>query len=315
LTHHVLLGIDEAGLGPVLGPLVLAAAGFSGPTGKDPYRLLGKVVSRRGARSKMRVADSKKVYAGRRCFADLERTALTFLSVARGSIPRNVAELLAATRLAPGSLPDCPWYRDLSAPLPREATREEIELLAHRLEKTMDAAGVRCVLMEVRPVEVGEWNRLLAETDNKSTAHLRCAFELVSAAAAVAKTGHLVVDHCGGRMRYALPLQEIFPAQTVRIVQERTSCSVYEVGCGDDCLRITFLEKAEDHAFTVALASCLAKYVRELMVERINAWFLERMPALKETAGYHTDGMRFLGDVGSVIDAPGFPRHLLVRNR
>jgi hypothetical protein len=101
----------------------------------------------------------------------------------------------------------------------------------------------------------------------------------------------------------------------VRTVQEKATCSIYEVGCGDECLKITFLEKAEDHAFTVALASCLAKYVRELMVERINAWFVERLPSLRGTAGYYKDGVRFLGDVGAVIDAPGFPRHLLVRDR
>ena len=54
---------------------------------------------------------------------------------------------------------------------------------------------------------------------------------------------------------------------------------------------------AEALAFEVALASMLAKYLRELFVEALNRWFVARVPHLTRTAGYYTDGLRFLGDL------------------
>ena len=43
---NFLAGVDEAGLGPILGPLVVAGVAMSGPEGKDPWQLLGWHVSK-----------------------------------------------------------------------------------------------------------------------------------------------------------------------------------------------------------------------------------------------------------------------------
>ena len=80
-------------------------------------------------------------------------------------------------------------------------------------------------------------------------------------------------------------------------------------------MTVTFAERAEDRAFPTALASCCAKYLRELMVTCINRWFQTRMPGLKPTAGYYVDGHRFLLDVQPQIEALQLPRHRLVRVR
>ena len=63
------------------------------------------------------------------------------------------------------------------------------------------------------------------------------------------------------------------------------------------------------------LASCFAKYLRELMVESMNRWFQSQVPDLKPTAGYYVDGRRFLDDVADQIEALALPRHRLVRVR
>ena len=68
-------------------------------------------------------------------------------------------------------------------------------------------------------------------------------------------------------------------------------------------------------AFPTALASCAAKYFRELMLRPLNRWFAERVPGLRPTAGYYSDGRRFLADVGAIVEARGFPRARLIRSR
>ena len=80
-------------------------------------------------------------------------------------------------------------------------------------------------------------------------------------------------------------------------------------------ITVTFAERGEDRAFPTALASCLAKYLRELMVSVLNRWFGDRVPDLKPTAGYYVDGHRFLGDVEDHIRAQQLPRGRLVRVR
>ena len=64
-----------------------------------------------------------------------------------------------------------------------------------------------------------------------------------------------------------------------------------------------------------ALASCYAKYLRELMVEVMNNWFCERVPGLKRTAGYYVDGNRFLADLEPHLAQLEVPRERLVRVR
>jgi ribonuclease HII len=309
-----LFGIDEAGLGPLLGPLVVAATGFAGPPDRSPWELLRRVVAKTRVAGRLHVADSKKVFAGRRDFDSLEATALSFLALHLETLPATVGELLARLGVDQTVLDRCPWYGDLRLPLPRAATAGQIELSRHLLRKEMERQDVELLLLHVRPVEVGEWNRWLGETGNKSDAHFRAFAELIQRTAGIAPPGaHLVVDRCGGRMRYAPALGRLFAGEEVAVLSEKVAVSSYQVQPRG--LRITFAEKAEDRAFPVALASCLAKYLRELMVECINRWFQKRMPDLKETAGYTTDGRRFLVDVREVVEAPGFPRGLLVRAR
>ena len=45
-----------------------------------------------------------------------------------------------------------------------------------------------------------------------------------------------------------------------------------------------------------------AKYVRELFMQSLNEFFAARVEGLKPTAGYYTDGRRFVEDVGEVLD-------------
>ena len=80
-------------------------------------------------------------------------------------------------------------------------------------------------------------------------------------------------------------------------------------------MKISFAARGEDRSFPTALASCTAKYVRQLMMVMVNDWFAERIPDLKRTAGYYVDGNRFLQDIGELLDNSEFPTGRLIRCR
>jgi hypothetical protein len=59
----------------------------------------------------------------------------------------------------------------------------------------------------------------------------------------------------------------------------------------------------------------LAKYVRELLMERFNAYWRTLAPELQPTAGYYTDAQRFLAAIAPLLAREDVPRERFVRAR
>jgi ribonuclease HII len=117
-------------------------------------------------------------------------------------------------------------------------------------------------------------------------------------------------------MRYAVLLARTLPGADVEVLQELPARSEYLVtGAGGRALRVAFAEKADRTSFAVALASCLAKYAREVCMQAFNAHFGALQPGLRPTAGYVTDARRWLSEAGPALERAALGASDLVRER
>lgn len=62
-------------------------------------------------------------------------------------------------------------------------------------------------------------------------------------------------------------------------------------------MTVHFQTGAEEQHMPVALASMLAKYNRELLMARLQAYFTRHLPGIAPTAGYGSDAKRFWQEV------------------
>ena len=318
----VVAGIDEAGYGPLLGPLVPTVTVFSvanGLTGQDLWKSLSESVSRGSSKrsGKIAVADSKKLYSRFEGVAVLERTALSFMGLL-GRPTGELRGLLKALRSnCAGQMKDYPWYRNKTINLPSAADAAEISTCVNALRADSKRKGIRFLGAGSHILLAGRYNELVDKTRNKAaTLSSLTAVFLSELVQGYGKNGLTVyVDKQGGRTRYRPFLQQCFGDWDLRIVNEHKDASVYEMNKGKLSWQVHFETKAESKHLPVALASIYAKYVRELFMKLLNQYWAEQVPGLRATAGYYTDGKRFLGDIRAACKKLGTPMGKLVRNR
>ncbi len=324
-------GIDEAGYGPILGPLCVASTVFEIPDDAatdgcpDLWRLLSPLVCRsrsEASSSKIAVADSKALKLANSVkrqhpLHHLELGVLAFLN-ARETDSRDawtVGDLLMALHAEAG---DLPWYApDADPALPQGTTADHLHLLSARLRATCASASV--LLAEARCSVACEhrFNAELRRCQTKAELSFRRVASLLqrvwksdAALCDDPKTcPRVVIDRQGGRTRYAAALARTIPGATVDVIGESPGRSVYELRSKDRRVRVSFEVEAETRHLPVALASMGAKLVRELLVARLNAYWSARCVELKPTAGYAQDGARFLRDLAGVA-TPGELREL-----
>jgi len=330
-TARVVAGIDEAGLGPLLGPLAIGWSVLRLPEGgADPWRLLRGAVHKNPTRTaKLVVADSKRVFSRNpKGLRRLEATVLTFLAQLdpEGRPPHDPRAFLFE-RLGPEArlLNESPWYEHLPT-LPRELEADSVELSAAILRRRMQARGLALLDAGVRTVPARELNASYRRTNNKgATTWGYCRDVLRRLWLEHGEEGpDVTVDLLGGRIHYRELLAAAFPEAEVATLFEGPEHSAYlcderEATARDRWLprrmRIDFRAKGEDASFAVALGSCLAKYARELVMSGFNRYFQELQPGLDPTAGYTTDGRRWLEEARPAIRAARVPEEALVRER
>jgi hypothetical protein len=325
-----LIGTDEAGYGPNLGPLVISATVWrvaDGVRAEDLCaRLRGVVATERvrgsgfglqgshgtagGACAIMPVpiADSKRLYRSGKGIGPLEHGVLAMLRIL-GHGPATWRGVFAA--LAPGALSKCgsiPWYDGYDEPVPLEADPAENVRAAGAVAEGLAAAGIELVAMQSRAIFEDEFNDLLERHLSKGAVLSRETLHLVRQMVEPLGEGSIRVlcDKHGGRNAYRELLEDAFPGCLIGICGEGPGQSVYRFGWADRRIEIRFQAKAESH-LPAALASMASKYLRELAMRAVNRFWCGRVPGLAPTAGYPVDALRFREAIAGVRAQLGIP--------
>lgn len=317
----VLAGIDEAGFGPVLGPLVVSGVAFRVPDEQPDaclWDLLGRTCARRARRgeSRMVIADSKQLYRSGGLSA-LERAVLVILAVA-GSRPKTWRALL--DEIAPGAreqLRHYPWYADTDLTLPLSDGVVDIGTRTNAIRLNCRERGVEPLGVFSEPLPEGHYNRLVKNTRNKGVLLLGLALRVVDRImrAAPGERIRLYVDRLGGRKRYREALLTALPGYELHILEESALRSAYRLTRSSRVCEIEFVTRGDAGHFPVALASLYSKYLRELYMHVFNRYWSGQRNGLKPTAGYYTDAKRWLVDAAPVIDRLSIDREFLIRER
>ena len=297
----LVIGMDEAGLGPNLGPLVITATVWEvpdPPTEFDFWQALQPAVSAQPARreKKLHIADSKVVYTPGKGPRELERSVLAVLALSEQQPPSyaSLCHLLGSPLDAQTLDFPLPTEDDSRLPCCLKSLDEEVVPYADALQDCCRESGIRLRTIRSEVLFPQRFNRLIAETGSKGVLLSQTSLRLLRSVWDPADPAPTLVigDKHGGRNQYHDLLADIVDGAFVFVREESREISRYRVGPHE----VRFQMKAESH-FPVAVASLVSKYLRELSMESLNRFWRQHLPDLKPTKGYPQDAKRFRREI------------------
>lgn len=317
----ILVGIDEAGFGPLLGPLVVSSCSFS--VGQqmldaDLWQALKKSVGikRSHLAGRLLITDSKKAYSKSLGIGHLQRTVLACCRCL-DKTPATLAELVKI--LCPESfqrLMDYPWHKGIEE-YSVSADVAGVNIASSVFRDDMSSNGLKLLELKSCCLDVAFYNKMVGEVKNKSSVLFSTTSQLIKRAYDSFDTDSLqiLVDRQGGRSYYRKGLQLMFPDAQLAIVRETDTVSSYELRDNRRTMRVHFVVGADRKFLPVSLASMVSKFLRELLIDCMNRYFTSRCTGLQPTAGYWKDGMRFIADLRRDFPGLQYDSNRLVRCR
>ncbi|MDR0705154.1 MAG: hypothetical protein LBF88_09205 [Planctomycetaceae bacterium] len=279
--NQLIIGTDEAGYGPNLGPLVISATVWESPT-DNLLPLLAQLKS-----YEIQIGDSKKLYHGGGSLTALEYGIMISLRyLGKPQQPLDIDETVLTKQTSV-------------------------------FTKILSENKIRLCDIRSRTIEPEEFNRQLDRFDSKGSLLSDATLTLIADvlnAYSVTIPVLILCDKHGGRNHYLDLLTEYFPDSWIQVIQESRASSIYRLTYKNKPLEFRFLAKGESQV-PVALASMNSKYLRERAMIKFNEFWREKIPNLKPTAGYPEDAKRFKKDIAAVQKTLGITDETLWRKR
>lgn len=273
---HV-VGVDENGLGPLLGPLTSTAVRL------DVADYDARLWRRRGLR--LGLGDSKSV-AGFGAMSHCESVALALVERATGTLPHDVDALLdlvaeGGTASLTTPCPSRTRAHCWDAPLALPAWGGDVAVGRRALDR-LEKHGARVAFARTVVSCVHVLNTHHARGRNKLLVNLAAFERLVLAARATSSEDVLAIcGMIGGLRFYGDRFSHFMLAALIEEARRESRYWVPRVG------EVRFVVDADDGHLPVALASMLGKYVRELLVERQSRFYRGHDATLESASGYH----------------------------
>ncbi len=307
----LVVGVDENGLGPRLGPLVVTAVTVEAAGEKAAKVALG----RPGRAFATRINDSKKLVSYKE--RSLGEAWARVLGDAVSLPTSSPAELVFGLSLEPEAVlrAPCPTDGDHSHQcfsVEGEAFEATGELLGQvrsdlaRLEKR----GLKIVSVRVSLVCTRRLNDAAARGTTRFQVDLHAMERLVLASRAQSSGDGVnadVVAVCGkvgGYNQYSNAFGPLAGRLHAIVCEGRAKSEYALPGLG----RMAFVRDADAKHLVVCLASLVGKYVRDLLTARAVRHHKRTLPHLPMVSGYHDPvTTRFIDDTEHVRRASGFP--------
>ena len=305
----LVIGIDEAGYGPNLGPLVIGGSSWqiddlqsnqsSTDVAEQFLELQNDIQDDYRAGQGPPWGDSKKIFTRRGTKSEtlepLERGVFAAVRIATDTLPATSEHLLSLLTLTPPDDSDLACWKKLNTlrlPLATEVPRaiKESDKAARQLQNhSIRLTGLACRWIFPETFNAA-LNTGLNKSDILSQTSLQLAFDL--------RNQHpdspavIWCDRHGGRKRYTGVVSHCFDAARVEPLSETTHHSHYYIHDCEHPTSIHFSVGGESQ-LPVAVASMTAKYTRELAMDVFNKFWTDKLPSLQPTAGYPVDAQRW----------------------
>lgn len=304
-------GIDENGLGPRLGPLVVTGA-LARVRG-DGARIATK---KPRARFRPRLGDSKRLVA----FGDsaLGEAWARAVLARQGLSPRSPAEALAYLSIdGPGELKErCPTTHEAQCWGVEDEAFCATDELIRKVER--DLAALDALGVDLRGVSVA---LVCTERLNDAVARGRSRFDVdlhtmerlgLRLRAACEGDLHLTCGKVGGFDFYGERFGPLAQHLHTTLMEGRARSEYAVAGLG----RVAFVRDADEGHLLVCLASLVGKWARDLVMERIVRYHRRQDPALPAASGYHDPvTSRFIAATALHRKAALLPEACFERNR
>jgi hypothetical protein len=330
---RLVLGVDEAGYGPNLGPLVVAVSAWAIESrlevldGLEPFAPEFQAANWTPRSAFVPFGDSKKIYQSGKGLAGLNFAIRFFESIFEGKPPQKrpwfELDPLAQEDLA--RVESHPWYhprkpgRGLarashaarhSAREAKDPCDENSEASCRFAREKLLKLGVRLIGFRLRILDEAYFNECVDRLGNKSDVLGDISLQLAWKVLGECMDFHswkgieIYCDRQGGRKKYAGLLSQTYERSHresqvpfCSVVTESQKTSVYSMRHAGIATSIRF-QVHGDSLFPPAAASMVAKWARESLMERFNGYWREVVgPGLKPTAGYAVDAARFARDI------------------